>query len=167
MSLHVYLFHATPSPIIDVVHIKNVNSVISETDGDILEETEQLSDDECDNHLSNIPDSVPDLTSSLSEDEDSPDFSDDLSYLSTFSSIDLKEHQSKTLANNRSYFKIKLNNGTTKLIKKSAVCWFFYEKSGRLSSDRIYRVQGMSSKIKKTNAKIVDTSQIDVDSLVL
>lgn len=110
------------NPIIDVVHIKNVNSVISETDGDILEETEQLSDDECDNHLSNIPDSLPDLTSSLSEDEDSPDFSDDLSYLSTFSSIDLKEHQSKTLSNNRSYFKIKLNNGTTKLIKKSAVC---------------------------------------------
>lgn len=67
------------NPIIDVVHIKDVNSVISETDGDILEETEQLSDDECDNHLSNIPDSVPDLTSSLSEDEDSPDFSDDLS----------------------------------------------------------------------------------------
>lgn len=28
-------------------------------------------------------------------------------------------------------------------------------------------IEGMSSKIKKTNAKIVDTSQIDVDSLVL
>jgi len=56
-----------------------------------------------------------------------------------------------------SYVKVILNNEQTKIVRKSAICWFFGSKKGRLSTDRIQRVKGMSGGItqNKHNTKIV------------
>lgn len=39
-----------------------------------------------------------------------------------------------------------LNNGKSITVRKSTLCWFFSEKQGRLSSDRLLRVRGMNVK---------------------
>src|SRR5699024_2020067 len=43
---------------------------------------------------------------------------------------------------NNSYIKVVLNNKSTVTVRKSSLCWFFMDKNGRLSSDRIHRVKG-------------------------
>lgn len=52
----------------------------------------------------------------------------------------------------KSFLKVHIKNKLL-LIRKSTLCWFFATKCGRLSTDRLLRVKGMSSKNKELNKR--------------
>lgn len=60
------------------------------------------------------------------------------------SEINIKDFSDKKQTTDRSMINIRAN-GKDMIVKKSTLCWFFSNKLGRLSSDRLLRVRGMAS----------------------
>ncbi|XP_050513083.1 uncharacterized protein LOC126888730 [Diabrotica virgifera virgifera] len=81
-----------------------------------------------------------------------PDFSNEdrefLEYTSTFNNYDslhLRDYTGQKKAQ-KSCLSVTLKDKKTRIIKKSTLIWFFQEKQGRLSTDRLLRVKGMTVK---------------------
>lgn len=76
---------------------------------------------------------------------------DDLNTLTDMEDLNLKDFsgQNKSFDKSSPYMMVKLSNGKQKTVKKSSICWLFSEKQGRLSTDRLLRVKGMSQPKRK------------------
>ncbi|CAG9822811.1 unnamed protein product [Phaedon cochleariae] len=82
----------------------------------------------------------------------------ELNTLSSLGTINLKDNVNQVKCGQESKFLRVLVNGKMMTLRKSTLCWLFSDKSGRLSSDRIMRVRGMSaSNYKKENVKKIQT----------
>lgn len=96
------------------------------------------------------------------------DFSDDFSHVDLTQEIEdqndinfldleelnLKHCDWENVKNITPYLNITLNNNKTRCMKKSSLCWLFSEKNGKLSSDRLLRVRGMTA--AKRTTKIME-----------
>lgn len=73
-----------------------------------------------------------------------------VSQISKLDSLNLKDC-SNTKFPEKSCLTVELANGKIVKVKKSTLCWFFQNKKGRLSSDRLVRVRGMTEQKKRKN----------------
>lgn len=95
--------------------------------------------------VENVENEMPNVINDDEDDDQDHSKNDEIEFLS---SLDLKSFTSHQVKDNKSYLKIGEKN-----IKKSTLVWFFSHKKGRLSTDRLLRVKGMSSNksiIRKT-----------------
>ncbi|XP_050503355.1 uncharacterized protein LOC126882438 [Diabrotica virgifera virgifera] len=95
---------------------------------------------------------ITDTISKEHEPDLEPDFSNEdrefLEYTSTFNNYDslhLRDYTGQKKAQ-KSCLSVTLKDKKTRIIKKSTLIWFFQEKQGRLSTDRLLRVKGMTVK---------------------
>lgn len=96
---------------------------------------------------------IMDLEKGVSQEESQEDeeVRNDISLFNSFTELELKDYtKTKTMVTSGSpYVEVLLNNNNKKIVRKSAICWFFGNKCGRLSTDRIQRVRGMTNKSTK------------------
>lgn len=108
-------------------------------------------DEDSDTELRNNLVSEDEITNIIGDDElndEDRDNNDTVEFLST---LDLKTFTSHQVQDNKFCLKI-----GEKLIKKSTLVWFFSNKKGRLSTDRLLRVRGMSSSINTVEKKEIE-----------
>ncbi|XP_030753635.1 uncharacterized protein LOC115880545 [Sitophilus oryzae] len=111
-----------------------------------LEEEEELDDSVIDHKNRKIEEKITletPLESGLPK-EDS-DFLQYTSKFDNYDSLQLKDFSGQKKIH-KSCLAVTLNDGKTRILKKSTLIWFFSEKQGRLSTDRLLRVKGMSLK---------------------
>lgn len=125
-------------------------------------ENEHLSDTEdVDNYEEFLENSNEDNTYEIElHPEDSRDVENNLNTLTGVTESEIKDYTFAKESNNKfkdkSFLKVQVKNKVL-LIRKSTLCWFFATKCGRLSTDRLLRVRGMSSNTKKRlNKKITN-----------
>lgn len=82
--------------------------------------------------------------------EDSRDIENDLNTLTGVTESEIKDYTFAKESNNKfkdkSFLKVQIKNKVL-LVRKSTLCWFFATKCGRLSTDRLLRVRGMSGEM--------------------
>lgn len=88
--------------------------------------------------------------------EDSRDIENDLNMLTGVTESEIKDYTFAKESNNKfkdkSFLKVQIKNKVL-LVRKSTLCWFFATKCGRLSTDRLLRVRGMSGEILSKTEK--------------
>lgn len=117
------------------------------------EESEDLEADDCETvGESHLEDSRRNASSNIINEPDTESQcpSDIENYLNNMTDVEvlnIRDYKNdlKSSTYNKIFLKIRLNNTKTMVVKKSTLCWLFSEKAGRLSSDRLLRVKGMSS----------------------
>ncbi|XP_031350432.1 uncharacterized protein LOC116176097 isoform X1 [Photinus pyralis] len=83
-------------------------------------------------------------TQLTANEEDIQDINKDEEILQNFTSLDIKDLSGcKTDISDISLIKIKINDKEM-VVKKSTLCWLFFKRKGRLSSDRLIRCKAMS-----------------------
>lgn len=78
-------------------------------------------------------------------------------------SLNIKDYSSSDKGKRKTdiYLTLSLNNNKIVTVKKSTLCWLFTNTSGRLSSDRLLRVRGMSGQKKEKAKERKNTEQTD------
>lgn len=116
-------------------------------------ENENLSDAEVDN-CETFNDNLHEIEI---HPEDSHDIESDLNMLTGVTESEIKDYtfakENSNKFKDKSFLKVQIKNKVL-LVRKSTLCWFFATKCGRLSTDRLLRVRGMSGEISfKTKKK--------------
>ncbi|CAG9767012.1 unnamed protein product [Ceutorhynchus assimilis] len=126
-----------------IVHLRE-NSVRAneETAGNAEEIIEEIIDSDLE-----IETSSQALEEEYMSEYDLNELEEDLNTLQDIENLNLRDYsgQNKSCDKSSSYIMVTLKNGKQMTVKKSSICWFFSEKQGRLSTDRLLRVKGMSS----------------------
>ncbi|CAG9765751.1 unnamed protein product [Ceutorhynchus assimilis] len=124
-----------------IVHLRE-NSANEETAGNAEEIIEEIIDSDLE-----IETSSQALEEEYMSEYDLNELEEDLNTLQDMENLNLRDYsgQNKSCDKSSSYIMVTLKNGKQMTVKKSSICWFFSEKQGRLSTDRLLRVKGMSS----------------------
>jgi len=90
--------------------------------------------------------------------EDSQDIENDLNMLTGVKESEIKDYtfakENSDKFQDKVFLKVQIKNKVL-LVRKSTLCWFFATKCGRLSTDRLLRVRGMSKEMSsKTKKKL-------------
>lgn len=117
------------------------------------EEQNENADDQADELLNNENNELQGivLPSDFNENEHDSD-QEFVSQISKLNSLDLKDCSNIKFPE-KSCLTVQLANGKMIKVKKSTLCWFFQNKKGRLSSDRLVRVRGMTKQKNERKSK--------------
>lgn len=106
----------------------------------------------------------------LSDDSDNDEeFQADVNFLKDVDSLNLKDYSvpNNNITVDSPFLSVKTNNGKEKVIRKSAVCWYFNENKEKLSSDRLQRVQQSEVSKNSRDGEIFDHDDVYIGNKIL
>ena len=132
----------------------NIQPVRDKTETDDENESDEFTNQVTNSKVGNLQNNDDDQETNeyLSESE-LEEISKDISLFSKFNELKLKDYSNKTAQPTKTstnssttpYLKVILNDNKIVTVRKSSLCWYFSDSTGRLSSDRLLRVRGMSN----------------------
>lgn len=145
--------------IFEQVSLSAPGTLLSEMENDLVETTEETAYE--------TESQKDDMNSSSVNAEDLKEMSAEMEIFSEYTALNIKDYKEKRLSKDRrinsvdrSFLKIVVNNKTM-VVRKSTLCWLFLNKTGRLSSDRIHRVRGMTQKSSKNRTPKASASSVN------